>query len=92
MKTFYSTFITGFQKVVKQSFYEKMLAEFRRLLMANGLLVVLIAKKELFETVLKKFADDLELLARYDTLVSGQKTGVYKIKKLAKKEGKYLYE
>jgi len=84
MKTFYSTFITGFQKVVKQSFYEKMLAEFRRLLMANGLLVVLIAKKELFETVLKKFADDLELLARYDTLVSGQKTGVYKIKKLAK--------
>ena len=84
MKTFYSTFITGFQKVVKQSFYEKMLAEFRRLLMANGLLVVLIAKKELFETVLKKFADDLELLARYDTLVSGQKAEVCKIKKLAK--------
>lgn len=62
-------------------FYSEILVEFNRILKPNGLIVILVANKELFQEVLNKCSDKLELLNRYDTLVSGQKAGVYKIKK-----------
>lgn len=62
-------------------FYEKMLTELWRVLKINGVMVILVAKKELFETMLNKLSDKLSLLIKYDTLVSGQKAGVYKINK-----------
>lgn len=65
-----------------EKFYEEMLTEFNRVLKRDGLLVVLVGKKELFETVLSKFSKTLMLVKRFDTLVSGQKAGVYKIRKV----------
>lgn len=65
-----------------EQFYQDMLMELWRVLRPDGLLVVMVANKDLFETVLDKFSDKLGLLIRFDTLVSGQKAGVFKIKKL----------
>lgn len=62
-------------------FYFTMLKEFNRVLKKDGLLVILVGKKELFEEVLKKFNEFL-LLSKYTTLVSGQKASVYKVRKI----------
>jgi len=67
-----------------EKFYEDMLKEFYRITKTQGMMVILVAKKDLFESVLNNFTDKLKLLKRYDTLVSGQKAGVYKIQKVAK--------
>lgn len=64
-------------------FYFAILKEFYRVLKINGLLVILVAKKELFENILSSFSSKLKLLEKYTTLVSGQKISVYKIKKEA---------
>jgi tRNA G10 N-methylase Trm11 len=61
-------------------FYFKMLSEFSRVLKPNGLLVILIGQKELFEDILKKFPS-FTLVKRYNILVSGKKAAVYKITK-----------
>ena len=63
-----------------EQFYTDMLTEFRRVLKPNGILVVLVAKKELFESIVNKFSDKFTLVKKYTTLVSGQKAGVYKIR------------
>ncbi len=63
-------------------FYSDMLSEFMRILKPNGLIILLLAKKELFENILKNFDSKLSLLKKYNTLVSGQKAAVYKIKKI----------
>jgi hypothetical protein len=62
-----------------EKFYGEMLIEIYRILNSDGILVVLIAKKDLFEAVLTQVSGKFKLLKRYDTLVSGQKAGVYKI-------------
>lgn len=62
-------------------FYSKMLKEFCRILKNEGMAVILVAKKELFETCLANFFKQLKLIKKYDILVSGKKAAVYKIKK-----------
>lgn len=66
-----------------ERFYEDMLKEFSRILKKDGLLVLLTAQKELVELLLNKFTNELVLIKRYDTLVSGKKAGAYKLRKIA---------
>ena len=58
-----------------------MLEEFYRVLKPNSVVVILVGKKELFETVLKKISDKFSLESKYDILVSGKKAAVYKLVK-----------
>lgn len=60
-------------------FYEDMFKEFVRVLKPNGAIVLLTAQKELLERLLGKFPT-LSLEVKYDTLVSGKKASIYKIK------------
>lgn len=68
------------QNVDLDDFYTRMLKEFDRLLKPGGLMVVLMAQKDLFEQVLGKLPQ-FDLLKKYDTLVSGKKASIYKMKK-----------
>ncbi len=61
-------------------FYSNIFNEFQRVLKPGGMLVILVAKKELLENVLK-YHKNFRLLEVYTTLVNGQKAAVYKIKK-----------
>ena len=61
------------------TFYRKMLEQFRRLLAPEGILVVLVAEKELFESVLEEMPGGPKAVEKYDILVSGKKSAVYKI-------------
>jgi len=63
-------------------FYLDMLNGFHRVLQVNGFAVILVAKKELFEEVLANLTNKFVLIVKYDTLVSGQKAAVYKLRKL----------
>jgi tRNA G10 N-methylase Trm11 len=63
-------------------FYLEMLEEFLRVINKNGLIVILTAQKELIKELIIKLKDKLQLLTEHNTLVSGKKAGVYKIKKL----------
>lgn len=65
------------------NFYLTALKEFHRILKTNGLMVILTSQKELIEELLQTFKGKLELEAKYPTLVSGKKAGVYKIKKIS---------
>lgn len=60
-------------------FYTAMFWEFVRVLKPNGLIVTLMAQKELLEDIISD-SQSLELLHRYDILVSGRKSAIYKIK------------
>ena len=62
-------------------FYSLMLREFSRVLGANGILVVLTARKEEFESALSSMGTVFKLLNQYDILVSGKKAAIYKILK-----------
>jgi 23S rRNA G2445 N2-methylase RlmL len=62
------------------NFYSKMLQEFSRVLRPDGLLIILIGQKELFEEVLKRLRS-FTLVKRYNILVSGKKAAIYKITK-----------
>ena len=62
-------------------FYLKMLEEFYRVTKTGGFIVILTAQKELIETQLGKLKDNLKLVAKYNTLVSGKKAGVYKLER-----------
>lgn len=62
-------------------FYNKMLKGFVRVIKPGGVIVVLMGQKDLFERVLGRFSS-LSLLKKYDTLVSGKKASVYKIRKV----------
>lgn len=65
-----------------EDLYSKMLAEFNRILKPNGILVLLIGQKELFENILNNFKDQFKLEEKYNILVSGKKTAIYKLFKL----------
>lgn len=45
-------------------------------------MVILTAQKETFEKSLDDSSGTLNLERKYDTLVSGKKTGIYKLKRL----------
>lgn len=61
-----------------EKFYEAMLREFNRILKPNGIIVLLIGAKEIFEKVLQaKFSRVLLLKRKYDILVSGKKAAIY---------------
>lgn len=64
------------------SLYSESLEEFARILKPGGLLIILTAQKGLIAKVLEKLYPRLEIIQIFNTLVSGQKAGVYKIKKL----------
>lgn len=62
-----------------ERFYGKMMDEFYRVLGQGGVLVIL-AKKEVFDKILGKYSGRFKLFKEYTTLVSGQKASVYKIR------------
>lgn len=64
-----------------KDFYGQMLDSFYRVLKNNGLAIVLVGDRELFEDVLNTFSHRFLLVGKYYTLVSGRKAGVYKITK-----------
>jgi tRNA G10 N-methylase Trm11 len=61
-----------------QEFYDDMLREFKRILKPKGIIVLLTANKEELEKAAIK--NKLNIVNKYDILVSGKKAGVYKIK------------
>lgn len=61
-------------------FYGDTLKEFTKVLKSGGLMIILTAQKELFERVLKNFSE-LQLVEKYNLLVSGKKAAIFKIKK-----------
>lgn len=63
-----------------EKFYEDMLKEFNRILKPDGVIILLIGAKEIFENVLQnKFADTFWLKRKYDILVSGKKAAIYQL-------------
>ncbi len=63
-----------------ERFYETMLKEFNRILSVDGVIILLIGAKEVFESVLKSdFPDTFLLKRKYDILVSGKKSAIYEI-------------
>ena len=58
-------------------FYDRMLAEFCRLLTAEGLLVVLTAQNAVLETSVQKNALKLDTLKKFNILLSGKKAAIY---------------
>ncbi len=62
------------------AFYASMMKEFVRVLKSGGIIVLLTARKDEFEKVISKHSD-LDLLEKYEILVSGKKSAIYKIKK-----------
>lgn len=73
--------IYGNQPIDVTKFYPLMLLEFYRVLKKSGLAIVLIGKKNEFETALNTLGTKFSLEAKYDILVSGKKASVYKLKK-----------
>lgn len=71
----------GFQDVDLEQFYFQMLQEFSRVLKQDGRMVILTARKEVFEAVLARFGD-LVVGPRYDILVSGKKAAIYVLQRL----------
>lgn len=63
-----------------EKFYEAMLKEFNRILKPDGIIILLIGAKEIFENVLQgKFADTFWLKRKYNILVSGKKAAIYQL-------------
>jgi len=62
-------------------FYSLMLEKFHRVIKPGGIIVILTAQKEIIEKQLDKFKSRLQLVAKYNTLVSGKKAGAYKLNK-----------
>lgn len=58
-------------------FYDRMLAEFCRLLAPEGMLVVLTAQDAILETTIQKNASKLETLKKFNILLSGKKAVIY---------------
>lgn len=63
-------------------FYEKVLSQFYRVLKQDGLAVILVGKKDVFETVLAQFVGQFHLQKRFEILVSGKKAAIYTVKRL----------
>ena len=66
-----------------RSFYSLMLKQFIRVLAANEIMVILTHQKEIMEDLIKLNEGILKLEEKYNTLVSGKKAGVYKIRKIS---------
>jgi len=65
-----------------EKFYEAMLKEFSRILKPDGIIILLIGAKGIFENVLQnKFVKTFCLKRKYDILVSGKKAAIYQIVK-----------
>lgn len=65
-----------------EKFYTQMLEEFFRALRKNGVLVILLSNKELFEKRLSAFTAKFVVKNKYNILVSGGKAAIYKLEKL----------
>lgn len=64
-----------------KEFYTDMLDSFYRILRKNGIAVLLIGERDLFENLLEKCKEKFTLGRRLYILVSGKKAGVYKLVK-----------
>ncbi|PIQ92246.1 MAG: hypothetical protein COV70_01045 [Parcubacteria group bacterium CG11_big_fil_rev_8_21_14_0_20_39_22] len=63
-----------------EKFYESLLLEFDRILKKEGVIVLLIGAKDIFENILQnKFTNIFQLQKKYDILVSGKKAAIYKL-------------
>jgi hypothetical protein len=71
-----------------ETFYRAVFTEFHRVLAAGGLLVILLGRRELVESVQRWFAGQLEIVIRHDVLVSGKKAVVLKLRKLPPSSGR----
>jgi len=67
-----------FEKINVEEFYPKMFKEFERVIKVGGILVILTAQKELLERLIER-NNNFELKEKYNILVSGKKSGVYKL-------------
>jgi len=63
-------------------FYRKMLQEFIRITVKGGILVILLTQKEIFDQLIKENQGTVCLEEKYDILVSGKKSAIYKIIRL----------
>ena len=63
------------------AFYSKFFEISYRILKENGILVLLTANKNEVESLLNKSLNKFQLQEKYDVLISGKKTGIYKILK-----------
>ncbi len=66
----------------EKEFYSTMLKEFIRVLSNDGLIILLIGNVNLFTEVFTQFKKDLTITEKYNLLVSGKKSFIYKIKKV----------
>jgi 23S rRNA G2445 N2-methylase RlmL len=64
------------------SLYRYMLEEFCRVIRISGVIIVVVANKELFEEIAEEFENYLIPIRRFDTLISGKKAGVYKFERI----------
>lgn len=64
-----------------KTFYKEMFKEFVRILKKGGYLVLLTAQKEVVFDILSK-STNLKMVGDYNILVSGKKSGLYKIQKI----------
>ncbi|MBU1110001.1 methyltransferase [Patescibacteria group bacterium] len=62
-----------------EQFYTQMFDSFYRILKSQGIVVLIVEKKELMEGVINNFPDKFKLRQKLNTLVSGRKAGVYKL-------------
>lgn len=72
----------SFEQINVEEFYPRMMNEFARVMKVNGIVVLLTAQKELMEKLIQE-RKDFELKEKYNILVSGKKSGVYKLKKIS---------
>lgn len=85
---YFTTIVTDppwgfFEKVGNiELFHTKMFEEMHRILIKNGLIVILTANKDLVTKNLNSMQLKLKLVETYDILVSGKKAAIYKIQKL----------
>lgn len=64
-------------EVALEEFYDRMMAEFGRLLIQQGRLVVVTAQTAAFESAAGKAASQFDVIKRFNILLSGKKAVVY---------------
>lgn len=62
-----------------EKFYHGMLLEMKRVVKEKGIIVILTARTQEFESALRSFTESFTLQKKYSTLVNGKKASVYKI-------------
>ncbi len=71
-----------FENIDVEELYPKMMKEFARVIKPQGILVLLTAQKELLERLIDQ-NKSFQLEEKYNILVSGKKSGVYKLEKIS---------